>query len=50
MSKRNDAGHAKPKSRARRLTLTLLAVSALAASGYALAAKRLTISPGKPEA
>jgi hypothetical protein len=50
VSKRNDGGHVRPKSRARRLTVTLTVLAALAGTAYALATKRITVSAEKPEA
>jgi hypothetical protein len=49
VSKRNTAGHAKPKSRARRLSVTLLALTALAGTAFAVLTKRLSINAVKPE-
>lgn len=47
MSTRRDAEQVKPKSRARRLTTTLLVLSVLGAAGYALATRRIPVSAGK---
>lgn len=50
MSKRNDAEHARPKSRARRLTVTLTVLTALAGTAYAVLTRRISVSADKPEA